>query len=194
VPGRGLGGKRRVASVSPVPVMLDEPICELADVKRASAIANVGFCKLKLKRFGGLDLLREARDVLFTLLLAFLGRAGEQSELARDQAGGAIPPHDRRAAPIETPASRAGKSAKGDAFAVRPRDMMLYREEFSEAVKRSGLKYKSHQVRWRQWGGERPAGMWHLPSLRGRSCRNRLILDTRARARVIFNVPVFHRN
>ena len=40
----------RVASVSPVPVMLDEPICTLADVKRASAIANVGFCKLKLKR------------------------------------------------------------------------------------------------------------------------------------------------
>ena len=42
---------------SPVPVMLDELICELADVKRASANANVGFCKLKLKlklkRFGG---------------------------------------------------------------------------------------------------------------------------------------------
>ena len=60
MPGRGLGSKKanaRVASVSPVPVMLDEPICELADVKRASAIANVGFCKLKLKRFGGLYLL-----------------------------------------------------------------------------------------------------------------------------------------
>jgi hypothetical protein len=33
-------------------------------VKRASAIANVGFCKLKLKRFGGLDLLREALDAV----------------------------------------------------------------------------------------------------------------------------------
>jgi o-succinylbenzoate synthase len=54
----------RVASASPVPVMLDEPICELADVKRASAIANVGFCKLKLKRFGGLNLLREALDAV----------------------------------------------------------------------------------------------------------------------------------
>jgi L-Ala-D/L-Glu epimerase len=54
----------RVASVSPVPVMLDEPICELADVKRASVIPNVGFCKLKLKRFGGLDLLREALDAV----------------------------------------------------------------------------------------------------------------------------------
>jgi L-Ala-D/L-Glu epimerase len=54
----------KVASVSPVPVMLDEPICELADVKRASQIPNVGFCKLKLKRFGGLDLLREALDAV----------------------------------------------------------------------------------------------------------------------------------
>src|SRR4029079_10417724 len=45
-------------------VMLDEPICELADVKRASDIPNVGFCKLKLKRFGGLDLLREALDAV----------------------------------------------------------------------------------------------------------------------------------
>ena len=54
----------RVASVSPVPIMLDEPICELADVQRASTIPNVGFCKLKLKRFGGLDLLREALDAV----------------------------------------------------------------------------------------------------------------------------------
>ncbi len=54
----------KVASVSPVPVMLDEPICELADVKRAATIPNVGFCKLKLKRFGGLDLLREALDAV----------------------------------------------------------------------------------------------------------------------------------
>jgi L-alanine-DL-glutamate epimerase-like enolase superfamily enzyme len=53
-----------VAKVSTVPVMLDEPICELADVKRAATIPNVGFCKLKLKRFGGLDLLREALDAV----------------------------------------------------------------------------------------------------------------------------------
>src|SRR5437588_10427351 len=44
--------------------MLDEPICSLADVKRAAAIGNVGFCKLKLKRFGGLDLLKEALDAV----------------------------------------------------------------------------------------------------------------------------------
>jgi L-alanine-DL-glutamate epimerase-like enolase superfamily enzyme len=56
-----------VAKVSTVPVMLDEPICELADVERAATIPNVGFCKLKLKRLGGLDLLREALDAVSRL-------------------------------------------------------------------------------------------------------------------------------
>jgi L-alanine-DL-glutamate epimerase-like enolase superfamily enzyme len=49
-----------VAEVSPVPIMLDEPICESADIDRAATIGNVGYCKLKLKRFGGLDSLRDA--------------------------------------------------------------------------------------------------------------------------------------
>ena len=49
-----------VARVSTVPIMLDEPICAVADVDRAAAIPNVKYCKLKLKRFGGLDLLRDA--------------------------------------------------------------------------------------------------------------------------------------
>jgi L-alanine-DL-glutamate epimerase-like enolase superfamily enzyme len=49
-----------VARVSTVPIMLDEPICALADVDRAATIPNVKFCKLKLKRFGGLDLLCDA--------------------------------------------------------------------------------------------------------------------------------------
>src|SRR5262245_9882357 len=53
-----------VAKVSSVPVMLDEPICTLDDVKRAADIENVGFCKLKLKRFGGLDLLKEALETV----------------------------------------------------------------------------------------------------------------------------------
>jgi len=52
----------RVASVSPVPIMLDEPIFTLADIRRAAGIRNVGFCKLKLKRFGGLTSLKEALD------------------------------------------------------------------------------------------------------------------------------------
>jgi uncharacterized OsmC-like protein len=49
---------------------------------------------------------------------------------------------------------------------------ILYREGFSGAVKRSRLKYKSHQVRCHQWGGKRPAGKWHPPNLRGRTCRS----------------------
>ena len=43
-----------VARRSPVPLMLDEPICSLADIERAAGIDGVGFCKLKLKRFGSL--------------------------------------------------------------------------------------------------------------------------------------------
>lgn len=44
-----------VAAASRVPLMLDEPICTLADIDRAATIPGVGFCKLKLKRFGSLD-------------------------------------------------------------------------------------------------------------------------------------------
>jgi len=51
-----------VAKVSTVPLMLDEPICELADIDRAGTMEGVAFCKLKLKRFGGLDRLREALE------------------------------------------------------------------------------------------------------------------------------------
>lgn len=51
-----------VARVSPVPLMLDEPICARADIERAGTIQNVGFCKLKLKRFGGLRLLHTALE------------------------------------------------------------------------------------------------------------------------------------
>jgi L-alanine-DL-glutamate epimerase-like enolase superfamily enzyme len=54
----------KVAGLSPVPIMLDEPICALTDVERAGGIKNIGFCKLKLKRFGGLDLVREALDAV----------------------------------------------------------------------------------------------------------------------------------
>jgi L-alanine-DL-glutamate epimerase-like enolase superfamily enzyme len=70
-----------VARASPVPVMLDEPICELADVKRASTIANVGFCKLKLKRFGGLDLLRDALHAVWQLGMQPVLGDGLSSEL-----------------------------------------------------------------------------------------------------------------
>jgi L-alanine-DL-glutamate epimerase-like enolase superfamily enzyme len=48
-----------VARVSTVPLMLDEPICTLADIDRAAEIKGVGYCKLKLKRFGSLSRLVE---------------------------------------------------------------------------------------------------------------------------------------
>jgi L-alanine-DL-glutamate epimerase-like enolase superfamily enzyme len=48
-----------VARVSAVPLMLDEPICTLADIDRAAEIKGVGYCKLKLKRFGSLSRLKE---------------------------------------------------------------------------------------------------------------------------------------
>jgi L-alanine-DL-glutamate epimerase-like enolase superfamily enzyme len=44
----------RVAAASPVPLMLDEPICSIADIERAEPLKNVGYCKLKLKRFGSI--------------------------------------------------------------------------------------------------------------------------------------------
>ncbi len=51
-----------VAAASRVPLMLDEPICTLADIDRASTIPGVGYCKLKLKRFGSLDRLIEGLE------------------------------------------------------------------------------------------------------------------------------------
>jgi L-alanine-DL-glutamate epimerase-like enolase superfamily enzyme len=51
-----------VAKVSNVPIMLDEPICAIADIERAAGIPNVEFCKLKLKRFGSLDGLKRALE------------------------------------------------------------------------------------------------------------------------------------
>lgn len=53
-----------VAAASNVPLMLDEPICTLADIRRAATIPGVGFCKVKLKRFGGLARLAEGIDAI----------------------------------------------------------------------------------------------------------------------------------
>lgn len=47
-----------VARVSNVPVMLDESIYGFDDIDRAAEIPGVGFVKLKLKKMGGLDLLK----------------------------------------------------------------------------------------------------------------------------------------
>jgi L-alanine-DL-glutamate epimerase-like enolase superfamily enzyme len=70
-----------VAKVCTVPLMLDEPISTLRDIERASAIRNVGYCKLKLKRFGGLDLLRHALDKVRQLGMEPVLGDGLSSEL-----------------------------------------------------------------------------------------------------------------
>lgn len=51
-----------VAGASAIPVMLDESICTLDDIDRAAGIDGVGLCKLKLKRFGGLERLAEGLE------------------------------------------------------------------------------------------------------------------------------------
>ena len=51
-----------VASVSTVPVMLDESIYGLADIDRAATIPGVGYVKVKLKKIGGLTMLESALD------------------------------------------------------------------------------------------------------------------------------------
>lgn len=45
-------GNGKVARLSKVPLMLDEPICSIADVERAAGMPGVRLCKVKLKRFG----------------------------------------------------------------------------------------------------------------------------------------------
>ncbi len=52
-----------VAAASPVPLMFDEPICDLEDIARAAGLPNVGYLKLKLKRFGSLERLTQGLEV-----------------------------------------------------------------------------------------------------------------------------------
>jgi L-alanine-DL-glutamate epimerase-like enolase superfamily enzyme len=56
-----------VAKVSTVPIMLDEPICAIADIERAAGIPNIAYCKLKLKRFGSLAGLKHALETVRAL-------------------------------------------------------------------------------------------------------------------------------
>lgn len=63
-----------VAAASDIPVMLDEPICTLADIERAADIPGVAFCKVKLKRFGGVERLLEGiRHIQAHGMTAILG-------------------------------------------------------------------------------------------------------------------------
>jgi L-alanine-DL-glutamate epimerase-like enolase superfamily enzyme len=76
------GANTRVAKASNVPLMLDEPICAAADIDRAAEIQGVGFCKLKLKRFGGLQRLRDALALVRTRGMEPVLGDGLSSEIA----------------------------------------------------------------------------------------------------------------
>jgi L-Ala-D/L-Glu epimerase / N-acetyl-D-glutamate racemase len=62
---------KRVASV---PMMLDESICDIADVERAAALGAADFIKLKLMKLGSIDRLEQALAHVHSLgLIAVLG-------------------------------------------------------------------------------------------------------------------------
>jgi L-alanine-DL-glutamate epimerase-like enolase superfamily enzyme len=74
-------GNGQVAKASPVPLMLDEPICNVADIERASTMPGVGFCKVKLKRFGSLTNLCNAIETAHGLGLKIVLGDGLGSDI-----------------------------------------------------------------------------------------------------------------
>ena len=70
-----------VAAVSSVPVMLDESIYGVADIERAAGIPGVGLVKLKLKKLGGLDLLKRGLERVRALGMTPVLGDGVSSEI-----------------------------------------------------------------------------------------------------------------
>ena len=70
-----------VAAVSKVPVMMDESIYDLDDIKRAGDIDGIGFVKLKLKKMGGLDRLRDGLNLIRRLGMVPVLGDGVSTEL-----------------------------------------------------------------------------------------------------------------
>lgn len=70
-----------VAAVSTVPVMLDESIYDMDDIRRAGAMDGVGFVKLKLKKMGGLDLLADGLELIRDLGMTPVLGDGVSTEL-----------------------------------------------------------------------------------------------------------------
>ena len=61
--------------------MLDEPICNVEDIKRASKIDGIGLCKLKLKRFVSISKLIESINYAHSLGLEIVLGDGLGSEI-----------------------------------------------------------------------------------------------------------------
>ena len=70
-----------VAKLSSVPIMLDEPICSMQDIEKASKIDGVGLCKLKLKRFVSISKLVESINYAHSLGLEIVIGDGLGSEI-----------------------------------------------------------------------------------------------------------------
>ena len=70
-----------VAKCSSVPIMLDEPICNISDIKKASKIEGVKLCKLKLKRFISVVKLIEAIKIAHNLGLEIVLGDGLGTEI-----------------------------------------------------------------------------------------------------------------
>lgn len=80
-PCRNWDDNAAVAVASPVPLMLDESISTAADIERAAGLPGVGFCKLKLKRFGSLEALRDGLCLVRSLGLRPVLGDGLSSDL-----------------------------------------------------------------------------------------------------------------
>ena len=70
-----------VAKLSRIPIMLDEPICSIKDINKASRIEGVGLCKLKLKRFLSVTKLTEAIEFAHKLGLKIVLGDGLGAEI-----------------------------------------------------------------------------------------------------------------
>ncbi len=70
-----------VAKISSVPIMLDEPICSMQDIEKASRIDGVSLCKLKLKRFVSISKLTESINYAHSLGLKIVIGDGLGSEI-----------------------------------------------------------------------------------------------------------------
>jgi hypothetical protein len=62
-----------------------------------------------------------------------------------------------------------GMGSKPGGPMTRPR---AWRVALGGRTSEPAFRYRSRQVRWHQPAGKRLAGKWHLPNLRGRTCRN----------------------
>ena len=71
-----------VAKVSTVPIMLDESIYGLDDIRRAATMPGVAFVKLKLKKLGGLGRLIEGMDLIRQLGMGAVLGDGTSSDIA----------------------------------------------------------------------------------------------------------------